>query len=103
MNIALLSQVVEALPDPVVVFDAQLRLVTMNGAFTGETEKYLAITLKAGDSMLRLCDVAPHIKDDAIEHWQRALSGERFSYVVPFGQPPVHFKISYNPLYSDNN
>lgn len=103
MNIALLSQVVEALPDPVAVFDAQLRLVTMNGAFIGETEKYLAVTLKAGDSMLRLCDAAPHIKDDAIEHWQRALSGERFSYVVPFGQPPVHFKISYSPLYSDNN
>ncbi len=99
MNIALLSQVVEALPDPVAVFDAELRLVLLNSAFIEENKKNLAIVLQAGDSMMRLCDAAPHITAQALEHWQRALGGERFTLVVPFGQPPLHYKVTYSPLY----
>jgi PAS domain S-box-containing protein len=98
MNNALLHQVAEALPDPIAVFDQQLRLASVNRAFVEENKKHLGIEFKEGDSLHIICNAQPHLAPLLLHYWQRALKGERFSAVLSFGRPALHYQVSFSPL-----
>lgn len=101
MNHPLLTQVIEALPDPVAVFDTQLRLVTVNNAFSEESARHLGSALRAGDSLRQLMDLHPNLASQSMHVWQAALSGERVAFELAYGHPPLRYKISCSPLYND--
>lgn len=102
MNNTLLHQVAEALPDPVAVFDQQLRLISVNRAFVEDNKKHLGIELKAGDNLRIICDAYPLLAGLLLTNWQRALKGERFDLVLPYGRPAVHYQHSFSPLCAEN-
>ena len=87
MNIALLHQVLEALPDPAAVFDTRLRPLSVNKAFTAANRRHLDLEQRSGDETFQ-------------HHWQRALRGERTEFVWVSGQPARHWRISLSPLFS---
>ncbi len=102
MKNALLHQVVEALPDPVAVFDTLLRLVSVNRAFAEDHQQYLGVELKAGDSLHIICGAYPRLAELLLQNCQRALSGERFNITMAFGSPLVHYQVSFSPLCCEN-
>ena len=101
MNNALLNQVVEALPDSAAVFDTNLQLLAMNQAFVENNKKHLGIELKEGDSLQILCKGYPDLAQQSLHNWKRALAGERFNFVLSFGNPGTQYEIRFNPLFDE--
>lgn len=103
MNKVLLNQVVEALPDAVAVFDIEMQLITCNQAFTADHRKYLGNDIQTGDSLLKLLETsAPELLLQSRYNWERAVHGERCTYVIAMGNPPVHLEVNLSPLLNDN-
>lgn len=104
MNNALLNQVVEAFPDAVAVFDTELRFVSCNRIFAADHARYLGTEMKPGDSMYKLCEACcPELLQQSLYNWERALAGERLTFAVAIGEPPIHFQINLSPLFNDQN
>lgn len=102
MNNALLNQVVEAFPDAVAVFDTSLRFVACNAAFAADHIRYLGTEMKPGDSMYKLCEACcPELLQQSLYNWERAIAGERITFAVAVGNPPVHFQINLSPLFNE--
>ncbi|MGX5816860.1 PAS domain-containing protein [Chitinophaga lutea] len=102
MNNAMLQQVVEALPDAAAIFDPNLRFVYLNRAFVEENRKFLGFELKAGDYLNLLCEAYPHLAQQCLAYWLRALSGVRCEAILPAGNPAIPYKTTFSPIFGDD-
>jgi PAS domain S-box-containing protein len=83
----LLADIVEGTDAFVQVVNRDYRWLAINRAAANEFERIFGIRPKAGQSMLDLLADQPEHQRDVKSVWSRALAGEEFTEIAPFGDP----------------
>jgi signal transduction histidine kinase/CheY-like chemotaxis protein len=83
----LLVDIVEGTNAVVVVADLNYRLLAVNRAGADEFETVYGVRPRVGDHLIELLDGQPEHQAEVQALWGRALAGEEFSVIAPFGNP----------------
>jgi PAS domain S-box-containing protein len=97
----ILADIVETTDAFVQVVDPDFRFIAINRASTDEFERIFGVRPRVGDSMLDLLARAPEYQAAARAFWTRALAGEEFTEIAPFGDPSRgrrYYEMKFNTL-----
>jgi len=100
-----LSNVLESSSDFIAAVDKNMRYMFFNDAHCDEYERIFGTDLQIGTHVLEQLNNFPEEKNKALEIWDRALSGERFTVTEEFSiekSGPKTYEFSYSPIYNDD-
>ncbi len=96
-----LAQVMEASDTMITVLDRDQRVVASNRANVRQFERIFDISPRIGDKLLDLLAHLPDAQAQQRRIWDRALGGEEFSLIEPFGaarREPVTYEVRFQAL-----
>ncbi len=74
------------------------RWLAINQAGITEFARVFGVSPKVGDHLLDILGNAPEQRAGIEAIWSRALAGEEFTTISPFGTPPSFYQIKFNSL-----
>ncbi len=100
----LLADIVEGAEAFVQVVDPDFRFLAINHASADEFERIYGVRPRVGDDMRALLVDQPEHARDVETIWRRALEGETFTEIAPFGDPGRDrrfYEMRFSPLVDD--